>query len=131
MAVEINKILRIGGIGLIFTHQTIGMHDLPWDFFRFSDNAWHALFNEATGFRIIDKCLDYTQFVLPSIIRNDKIDAEKAAGFEGSVVLFEKTGECNLSWDVEMNQIINTMYPSGIDEIRRDFDVMYGNRHMG
>jgi hypothetical protein len=39
-AVEINRVLKPGGAALIFTHQTIGMHDMPWDFFRFSDSSF-------------------------------------------------------------------------------------------
>jgi hypothetical protein len=31
----------------------------PWDFWRFSGDAWHALFNEKTGFRVVDKVLAY------------------------------------------------------------------------
>ena len=29
----------------------------PWDFWRFSNSAWQALFNADTGFRIVDTAL--------------------------------------------------------------------------
>jgi SAM-dependent methyltransferase len=114
---EINKVLKSGGVGIVFTHQSLGMHDLPWDFYRFSDTAWDGLFNQYTGFNILDRCLDYTQFVLPFILRQDKLDAEKSAGFEGSTVLFEKTAETDLTWDVTISSVTKTMYPNTTEKL--------------
>jgi hypothetical protein len=48
---QMNVVMRDGGIAYISTHQTLGMHDIPWDFWRFSDTAWDALFNRHTGLR--------------------------------------------------------------------------------
>jgi SAM-dependent methyltransferase len=118
VVLEINKVLKNNGIGFIFTHQTIGMHDLPWDFFRFSDAAWDSLFNKSTGFKIIDRSLDYPTYVIPFILRQDKLTAEKSAGFEGSSVLFEKISDSSLSWNVGVNEIIATQYPEGVENSR-------------
>lgn len=115
VALEINKVLKLGGIGLVFSHQTIGMHDLPWDYFRFSNTAWDALFNKRTGFEILARSLDYEQFVVPFMLRPEKITAEKSAGFEGSLVLFKKIGTTNLSWDVSTAELTNTTYPDTKD----------------
>jgi hypothetical protein len=112
---EINKILKNDGIGFIFTHQTIGMHDLPWDFFRFSDAAWDGLLNIHTGFKILDRSLDLTQYIIPFILRPDKLDCEKSAGFEGSAVLFQKISSTKLNWNVKTADIIQTNYPEGND----------------
>ncbi|WP_373690468.1 methyltransferase domain-containing protein [Sphingobium sp. DEHP117] len=40
VALEMNRVLRMGGIAYIHTHQTLGLHDMPWDFWRFSDTSW-------------------------------------------------------------------------------------------
>ncbi|QWE14871.1 class I SAM-dependent methyltransferase [Polynucleobacter sp. AP-Sving-400A-A2] len=112
---EINKVLKRDGVGFIFTHQTIGMHDLPWDFFRFSDSAWDSLFNKFTGFEILDRSLDYPTYVIPFILRPDKFTAEKSAGFEGSSILFKKTSDSFLSWNVKVNDIVKTQYPEDVD----------------
>ena len=112
---EINKILKMGGVGFISTHQTIGMHDMPWDFWRFSDTSWDALLNSKTGFRIIDRAIDGEQFVIPYVHRQLGWKKEDSAGFEGSAVLFEKVGECNLEWPVKVPEIIPTMYPDTDD----------------
>jgi SAM-dependent methyltransferase len=65
VVLEINKVLKIGGFGLIHTHQSIGMHDAPWDFWRFSDNSWKALFNKNTGFEIVETAMDNLQYLIP------------------------------------------------------------------
>lgn len=111
VAIEINKVLKTGGIGMVFTHQTLGMHDLPWDFWRFSDNAWKALFNAHTGFEILATALDRPHFVVPFYFTIDKDLAENAAGFEGSAVLFRKTGPCQEQWLTEIADIEATEYP--------------------
>jgi SAM-dependent methyltransferase len=36
---EINKILKMGGIVFVSTHQTVGLHDTQWDFLRFSEDC--------------------------------------------------------------------------------------------
>lgn len=112
VVVEMNRVMKPGAIGLISTHQTIGMHDRPWDFFRFSDSTWDALLNEATGFRIIDRAMDGEQYVIPFILHDGKQEAEKAAGFEGSAVLFEKVSDPRVDWHVGFAEIISTYYPS-------------------
>lgn len=53
-SLEINKTLKLGGLFNASTHPTWPLHDRPWDFFRFSTDAFHALFNRATGFEIVE-----------------------------------------------------------------------------
>ena len=113
---QINRVLKPGGTALIFTHQTLGMHDLPWDFWRFSDTAWDALFNIHTGFAIEERLLESEQFVIPFIITPIKAWAERAAGYEGSAVLARKTGPCRLSWPLTPADITTTTYPSGTED---------------
>ena len=110
---QINHVLRPGGIALIATHQTLGMHDMPWDFWRFSDTAWDALFNRHTGFEIIERALDGEQFIVPFLLRPAMMDAEKAAGYESSVVLVRKISPCAMQWKLTPGDINATMYPQG------------------
>lgn len=49
---EMNRVLAPGGTVLTTTHQAWPLHEQPWDFWRYSDASWHALFNESTGFRL-------------------------------------------------------------------------------
>lgn len=113
---QMNSIMKTGGIALISTHQTLGMHDMPWDFWRMSDSAWDALFNSKTGFEIVERMMESEQFIIPFIYRPIKAWAERAAGYEGSAVVVRKTGPCDLSWPVTPAQLTATMYPSGTED---------------
>lgn len=115
VGLEMNKVLKVGGVALIHTHQTIGMHDLPWDFFRFSSDCWPTIFNKRTGFEIIATAMDSEHYLLPFIIREGKDDAEKSAGFEGSSVLIRKVSATSLDWPVSTSELISTTYPTHED----------------
>lgn len=109
---EINKVLKPGGVTLIQTHQTIGMHDLPWDFFRFSDESWKALFNEATGFEIVSTAMNDFVRIVPTHYYNVFKGYEGAGGFYDSFVFARKIGVSKLDWPVELKSIVSTMYPA-------------------
>lgn len=112
VVIEMNKVMKKGGRALISTHQTVGVHDLPWDFWRFTIWSWEALFNRFTGFKIVDREMDMEQFVIPFVFRPGKEDAEKSAGYEASVVLVEKTGPALVRWWVPLRKILATSYPA-------------------
>jgi SAM-dependent methyltransferase len=109
--VEINRVLKDGGFVLIQTHQTLGMHDMPWDFWRFSNEAWKALFNSTTGFEILETNMTHESYILPFLFRRDKVDAEKSAGYELSVVLARKVDKCRQEWWVDTDSISDKGYP--------------------
>lgn len=111
VVLELNKVLKTGGIGFVYTHQTIGLHEFPWDFWRFSDTAWDALFNQSTGFKIIDRSIDGPQFIVPHFYAEENRGFELAAGFENSAVVVEKIGQSRLEWPVSVSDITRTMYP--------------------
>ena len=50
---EINRVMKMGGFLFISTHPTWSSHELPWDFWRFQKNSFHALLNKYTGFDIV------------------------------------------------------------------------------
>jgi SAM-dependent methyltransferase len=115
VAIEMNRVLKPRGKALVSTHQTLGLHDAPWDFWRFSADSWDALFNKRTGFKVLDRVQDYEQFILPFVARDGKLDAEKAAGFEASLVVAEKVSRPTVGWEVSLPEIIDTSYVSGVD----------------
>ena len=111
-ALGMNWVLRNGGIAFIQSHQTIGMHDVPWDFWRFSDSAWEALFNRRTGFEIIGKALACPQFILPVHTWPPAADAEKVRGYLASAVMVRKISQVDdLSWDIKVDDFLESMYP--------------------
>jgi ubiquinone/menaquinone biosynthesis C-methylase UbiE len=54
IAVEISKLLRIGGSVFVETHFSYSSHERPWHFFQFSDMALRVLFSEALGFECLE-----------------------------------------------------------------------------
>ena len=111
VAIEMNRIMRIGAVGLIVTHQTVGMHDLPWDFFRFSDTAWKGMFNPKTGFEILGTELSALQHVVPAVYSDRYVDVEKTGGFEYSAVLFRKTSDTSIDWPLSAQDVTSDIYP--------------------
>ncbi len=54
VAVEIAKVLKVGGYVFIETHFSYSSHERPWHFFQFSDMALKVLFSEALGFECVE-----------------------------------------------------------------------------
>ncbi len=54
VALEIQKLLKIGGCVFVETHFAFSSHERPWHFFQFSDMGLRALFNDALGFEVIE-----------------------------------------------------------------------------
>ncbi len=110
--VELNRVLKTGGIGLFTTHQSWPVHDAPWDFWRFSDRAWAGLLNHATGFEILDARLGEPAYLIAERCSPTTAFAERPAAYLASFVLFRKTGRTTLDWNVDLPDIIDTAYPS-------------------
>lgn len=53
-ALEIQKVLKVGGYVFVETHFSFSSHERPWHFFQFSDMGLRALFNDSLGFDLID-----------------------------------------------------------------------------
>ncbi len=54
VALEIAKLLKVGGLVFVETHFSYASHERPWNFFQFSDMALKVLFSEALGFECIE-----------------------------------------------------------------------------
>jgi hypothetical protein len=110
---ELNRVLKPGAIGLFTTHQTWPLHDQPWDFWRFSDAAWTALLNPATGFEILAARMGEPAFIIPQRCSAATAFPEHPSAALASFVLFRKTGPTSLEWPVELSDILQTTYPQG------------------
>jgi hypothetical protein len=53
-AVEIQRMLKVGGFVFTETHFSYCSHERPWNFFQFSDMGLRALFNDALGFDLVE-----------------------------------------------------------------------------
>jgi hypothetical protein len=111
VALELNRVLEPGGLVLVATHQTWPLHDAPWDYWRFSDQAWRALFNRATGFRILETALGSPASVVAHWREPPTVGLDRQPAYLASIVLAEKTGETTLRWDVDAAELVDAQYP--------------------
>ncbi|MDG1906697.1 MAG: methyltransferase domain-containing protein [Arenicella sp.] len=111
VVLELNKVMKKGGIVMIFTHHAYPLHDLPWDYFRFSDNAWYSMFNKETGFEIIKTQLIDPVSIVPYCIYEGTASVSGEPAFIHSAVIARKISDTSLTWPVDSSAIINTEYP--------------------
>jgi hypothetical protein len=112
VAIELNRVMKDGALGLCSTHQAWPVHDAPWDFWRFSKDAWAGLFNGATGFEIVDVQVGEPGYVVAQRCHAATNFGEQPA-YLSSVVMFRKVSETRLNWDVSLNEVLETAYPKG------------------
>lgn len=114
VVLEINKVMRVGGLLFIATHPTWPAHELPWDFWRYSKHAFAMLLNVKTGFTIRNCVEGLPCSILPQ--GNDPafrgLPAQPA--YLGVSVIAEKTRppQGGLSWPVSMKDLVDTEYPN-------------------
>lgn len=111
VVLEINHILNPDGLVMITTTQSFPLHEMPRDFWRFSDQSWHVLFNQKTGFEILETALGETASVVPHLLHSAITHLETYTGYLGSAVLCRKICETSLTWDVDPQEVIDTAYP--------------------
>jgi hypothetical protein len=112
VAVELNRVLRPGALAYVISHQSQPMHDMPWDFFRFSDMAWHGLFNRRTGFEVLAAGMTGPLHMVQRVYPEYPANAEHALGFRSSEVLVRKVGPAEVDWTVKLTEVIDSMYPT-------------------
>lgn len=111
VVLELNKVMKEGGIVMIFTHHAFPLHDLPWDYYRFSDNAWYSLFNKSTGFEIIQTDLLDKVSIVPNCIYEGSVGVKDGDAYIHSAVIARKISDTKLQWPVDSSTIIETEYP--------------------
>lgn len=113
VVIELNRVLKPGALGLFMTHQCWPLHDQPWDFLRFSDQAWKALLNPATGFEIVAAGMGEPACIVPLKCHPATAFGEAPGGYLASAVLFRKVGDTALDWPVSVSEVLDTAYPAG------------------
>lgn len=105
-AIEINKVLKPGGRVFSHSHQAWPLHDEPFDYFRFSEEAWRALFNEHTGFRVLETRRGHMVQMSATYNMGPPFDTMEHSPAPGmTVCLAEKVSEPKVAWDRRMATI--------------------------
>ena len=112
---EINKVMNPGGLLFIATHPTWPQHEMPWDFWRFSDGAFTGLLNPATGFTIMRCNSGLPCAILPLNTEKSAVGVLQQPAFMGISVVARKTGDArpDLQWNLAAEDILATEYPLG------------------
>ena len=111
VSLEMNKVMNIGGLALIQSHPAWPLHEEPWDFWRFSKDAWYGLFNVHTGFRLID-----SQYGMGARIVSDFAAGGSVQGLDAfptyhlSACLVEKIGDAKVSWEADAGEVYDLHY---------------------
>lgn len=111
VVLEINKVLNDGGLVYTECHQAWPVHEEPWDFLRFSKDAWHGFFNRHTGFEILEARQGEPVYLsaaypYPGI--------EKGVSYLGSRCIACKVGEPEVRWEADMAGIYDLQYTHGV-----------------
>ncbi len=103
VVLELNQLLKVGGKVMIFTHQTMPLHDTPCDYWRFSDTAWSALFNADTGFAIVTCGMGDPVEIVARKAHPGSYGLSLAPAYLHSMVLAEKIGPARVAWRVSLD----------------------------
>ncbi len=114
VVLELNEALKPGGIVFIFTHPTWPLHDQPWDFFRFSSDAFRTLFHRLTGFEILEVTEGLPCRIVPLGSEPATLGLERQrTSFLAVAMVARKVGEPDprLRWDIGLNEFLDSHYP--------------------
>jgi hypothetical protein len=110
-AVELNSVLVDGGIAYIQSHPTYPLHDEPWDFFRFSTDAWYGIFNALTGFEILDTAYGLEASIVPVSANSEALqDIDMHRTFLLSACLIKKISEPRVDWRCDPSEVYDLRY---------------------
>jgi len=115
VAIEIHKVLKVGGIVFVETHFSYSSHERPWHFFQFSDMALRVLFSEALGFECLEAGMSNPIVGRFSVLADPYLKNKPVAGlYCHSEYLGKKIKEVeNFDWEqIDLENVVGkTKYP--------------------
>jgi hypothetical protein len=114
-AMEINRLLDVGGITFHSTHFAWPLHEAPWDFWRFSDEGMKVLFSPALGFEVIKAGLFHPMRLYPDQVVPLQEMTPTHPAFGGVAILARKVDELDehrFRWDTDVAAVVGgSCYP--------------------
>lgn len=124
---EINKLLEVGGLTFHTTHNAWPIHEYPWDFWRFSDQALKVLFSPPLGFEVVKA--GYFEPVRMHFLESDPgrglQGLPMGQAFSGVSILAAKTAECDQNqfhWNMSVEAALgnDSQYPQPAQDSSRN-----------
>ncbi|MDQ3796668.1 MAG: class I SAM-dependent methyltransferase [Pseudomonadota bacterium] len=111
---EINKVMKTGGLLFISTHPIWPPHELPWDFWRYFEGTFRVILNPLTGFEIVRCNEGLPCSIVPLVNEPSMVGLWKSRANLGVSVVAKKIGapDQSLSWDVQLEEILSSAYPT-------------------
>lgn len=114
VAVEINNVLKLGGITCHQTHFAFPLHEQPADYWRFSDQGLRAIFSPLAGFDEAECELTDRVSLHPASRASDHLHLPSQPAFIQAALFARKTREVNrdcIRWDFDHEQSGVPAYP--------------------
>lgn len=108
-ALEVSKVLRIGGMTFHATHFHWPEHEMPWDFFRFSDQGLSAVFCPLFGFEVVHAAV-FSPARMYMVDPQLHPDMNLFQCWGGSAIVARKVSEPLISLD---HVDLSLIYPAG------------------
>ena len=110
---EINKVMKTGGVLLIATTPAWPPHALPWDFWRFNEGAMKVLLNPSTGFELTECSQGMPCSIVPLTTEQYMSGMWRAPAYLTVSAIAKKIGppDARLCWDVEVEDFLDSTYP--------------------
>ena len=114
VVLEINRVLRVGGLVFTATHHTWPPHELPWDYWRYSRGAFESLFNAHTGFELVRVEEGLPGIVVPMVDEASTRGMYRDPTPLGVSALARKIGPAreDLRWDLAAADVASGSYPN-------------------
>lgn len=113
-AMEINRVLKPGGLVFVSTHPNWPAHELPWDFWRFPVAGLAHLFIPETGFELVAATEGLPAKVY-SLTNDPATRGLHAFHVNLAVgVLARKIGDFDperLRWEIDVGKVVRSEYP--------------------
>jgi Methyltransferase domain len=120
VAIEMNSVMADGGMGLIISHEAWPLHEEPWDFWRYSKEAWQGIFNIHTGFEIVDAKYQFPASIVPFWIHTQELLAVcQESTYLSSGCLIRKIGPCKVSRNGNVSEVYDLAYSHKGTELER------------
>ena len=111
VALEMNKVMPVGGIAFIQSHPAWPLHEEPWDFWRFSKDSWNGLFNSHTGFRLTDSRYAMGARIISDFAAGTSVqNLDNFKTFHLSACLVQKVAEPKVKWEADASDVYDLHY---------------------
>lgn len=112
VAIELARVLKPGGLLLMQSHPVWPKHEMPWDFFRFWDSGWRALFCSATGFEVVETVEAHPVSLVAAPFTGSYVHYwDEPIATLASSVLARKISEPSVKWDAVPDFVGFGSYP--------------------